>query len=113
MVTNPADYVKTFADIGTEYFTFHAEATPHMHRLVQEIKAHGMKAGISLNPSTPVSMLEDIASDLDMILIMSVNPGLVGSLLFLMRFVRSRRQKNYLLIMKIPKLLLKLTAALI
>lgn len=45
MVTNPADYVKTFADIGTEYFTFHAEATPHMHRLVQEIKAHGMKAG--------------------------------------------------------------------
>ena len=78
MVTNPADYVKTFADIGTEYFTVHAEATPHMHRLVQEIKAHGMKAGISLNPSTPVSMLEDIASDLDMILIMSVNPGFGG-----------------------------------
>lgn len=78
MVTNPEDYVKTFADIGTEYFTFHAEATPHMHRLVQEIKANGMKAGISLNPSTPVAMLEDIVADLDMILIMSVNPGFGG-----------------------------------
>lgn len=78
MVTNPADYVQAFADIGTEYFTFHAEATPHMHRLVQDIKAHGMKAGISLNPSTPVAVLEDIACDLDMILIMSVNPGFGG-----------------------------------
>lgn len=78
MVKNPEDYVEAFAAIGTEYFTFHAEATPHMHRLVQTIKAHGMKAGISLNPSTPVAMLEDIACDLDMILIMSVNPGFGG-----------------------------------
>lgn len=78
MVKNPEDYVETFAAIGTEYFTFHAEATPHMHRLVQTIKAHGMKAGISLNPSTPVATLEDIACDLDMILIMSVNPGFGG-----------------------------------
>ena len=78
MVTNPEDYVQAFADIGTEYFTFHAEATPHLHRLVQDIKAHGMKAGIALNPSTPVAVLEDIASDLDMILIMSVNPGFGG-----------------------------------
>ncbi len=78
MVTNPEDYVQAFADIGTEYFTFHAEATPHLHRLVQDIKAHGMKAGIALNPSTPVAVLEDIAGDLDMILIMSVNPGFGG-----------------------------------
>ncbi len=78
MVKNPEDYVEAFAAIGTEYFTFHAEATPHMHRLVQTIKAHGMKAGISLNPSTPVAVLEDIACDLDMILIMSVNPGFGG-----------------------------------
>lgn len=78
MVKNPEDYVEAFAAIGTEYFTFHAEATPHMHRLVQTIKAHGMKAGISLNPSTPVATLEDIACDLDMILIMSVNPGFGG-----------------------------------
>ncbi len=78
MLTNPEDYVQAFADIGTEYFTFHAEATPHLHRLVQDIKAHGMKAGIALNPSTPVAVLEDIAGDLDMILIMSVNPGFGG-----------------------------------
>ena len=78
MVTNPEDYVQAFADIGTEYFTFHAEATPHLHRLVQDIKAHGMKVGIALNPSTPVAVLEDIAGDLDMILIMSVNPGFGG-----------------------------------
>lgn len=78
MVTNPADYVEAVAKLGAEYFTFHAEATPHMHRLVQEIKKAGMKAGVSLNPSTPVAVLEDIAVDLDMILIMSVNPGFGG-----------------------------------
>lgn len=78
MVTNPEDYVKPFAQAGADYLTFHAEATPHLHRMVQEIKANGMKAGIALNPSTPVSMLEDIAVDLDLILIMSVNPGFGG-----------------------------------
>lgn len=78
MVTNPEDYVESFATIGVEYFTFHAEATAHMHRLIQTIKEHGMKAGVSLNPSTPVAVLEDIASDLDMILVMSVNPGFGG-----------------------------------
>ena len=78
MVTNPEDYVESFATIGVEYFTFHAEAAAHMHRLIQTIKEHGMKAGISLNPSTPVAVLEDIAADLDMILVMSVNPGFGG-----------------------------------
>lgn len=78
MVTNPADYVEEVAKLGAQYFTFHAEATPHMHRLVQQIKNAGMKAGIALNPSTPVAVLEDIAVDLDMILIMSVNPGFGG-----------------------------------
>ena len=78
MVTNPADYVEEYAKIGVEYFTFHWEVVPHAHRLIQAIKATGMKAGVSLNPSTPVSVLEDIASDLDLILIMSVNPGFGG-----------------------------------
>lgn len=110
MVTNPEDYVKTFADIGTEYFTFHAEATPHMHRLVQEIKANGMKAGISLNPSTPVAMLEDIAADLDMILIMSVNPGFGGQSFIPHSIRKVKKRKLYLLIMKIQRLSWKLTA---
>lgn len=78
MVTNPEDYVEEYGKIGCEYFTFHIEAAPHAHRLIQEIKKHGMKAGVSLNPSTPVSVLEDIAGDLDLILIMSVNPGFGG-----------------------------------
>ena len=78
MVENPGDYVEEYAKIGVEYFTFHWEAVPHAHRLIQAIKATGMKAGISLNPSTPVSLLEDIAEDLDLILIMSVNPGFGG-----------------------------------
>ena len=78
MVTNPADYVEEYAKIGVEYFTFHWEVVPHAHRLIQAIKSTGMKAGVSLNPSTPVSLLEDIASDLDLILIMSVNPGFGG-----------------------------------
>ena len=78
MVTNPGDYVEEFAKIGVEYFTFHQETVPHMHRLIQHIKQCGMKAGVALNPSTPVSLLEDVAADLDMILIMSVNPGFGG-----------------------------------
>lgn len=78
MVTNPEDYVEGAAAIGTEYYTFHYEATKHHHRLVQAIKAAGMKAGLALNPGTPVSLLEDLAGDLDMILIMSVNPGFGG-----------------------------------
>ena len=78
MVTNPGDYVEEFAKIGVEYFTFHQETVPHMHRLIQHIKQCGMKAGVALNPGTPVSLLEDVAADLDMILIMSVNPGFGG-----------------------------------
>ena len=64
--------------IGVEYFTFHQETVPHMHRLIQHIKQCGMKAGCYINPSTPVSLLGDVAADLDMILIMSVNPGFGG-----------------------------------
>ena len=78
MVTNPGDYVKPLAELGVSYFSFHAETVWHSHRLVQEIKAHGMKAGIALNPGTPVSSLTDILSELDFVLLMSVNPGFSG-----------------------------------
>lgn len=78
MVTNPEAYVEEVAKLGAQYFTFHAEAATHMHRLVQQIKSAGIKSGVALNPSTPVAVLEDIAADLDMILIMSVNPGFGG-----------------------------------
>ncbi len=78
MVSNPEAYVEEAAAVGVDYFTFHLEATHHPHRLIQAIKGAGMKAGISLNPGTPVSLLEDLVGDLDLILIMSVNPGFGG-----------------------------------
>ncbi len=96
MVENPGDYVEEYAKIGVEYFTFHWEAVPHAHRLIQAIKASGMKAGVSLNPSTPVSLLEDIAEDLDLILIMSVNPGFGGQS-FIPNAVKKIRQARALL----------------
>ena len=96
MVTNPVDYVVPFREAGAAYVTFHAEATPHMHGLIQTIKRSGMKAGVSLNPSTPVSVLEDVASDLDMILVMSVNPGFGGQS-FIPRAVTKVKQARELL----------------
>lgn len=78
MVTNPEDYIKAFKDAGAQYITVHFESALHLHKQIQEIKSYGIKAGVALNPATPVSVLEDIAADLDMILIMSVNPGFGG-----------------------------------
>lgn len=95
MVTNPGDYVEEFAKIGVEYFTFHQETVPHMHRLIQHIKQCGMKAGVALNPGTPVSLLEDVAADLDMILIMSVILALVDNLLFQMLLKKLSKLKCY------------------
>lgn len=96
MVNNPEAYVEGAAAIGTEYYTFHYEATKHHHRLVQEIQAAGMKAGIALNPGTPVSVLEELAGDVDMILIMSVNPGFGGQS-FISRAVTKIEQAKKLL----------------
>lgn len=78
MIDSPEDYVKPFADAGSSILTVHAEACAHLHRVVQQIKEAGMKAGVSLNPATPVGMLEDIIDDLDLVLVMSVNPGFSG-----------------------------------
>ncbi|BCH54414.1 ribulose-phosphate 3-epimerase [Agrobacterium vitis] len=75
----PADpFLAAFADAGCDYITVHAEAGPHLHRSLQTIRALGKKAGVSINPATPVSMLENIIDDVDLILIMSVNPGFGG-----------------------------------
>lgn len=78
MINNPEHYVKDFADAGADYITVHCESTNHLHRLIYQIKELGKKAGVSLNPSTPVSMLEEIINDVDLVLIMSVNPGFGG-----------------------------------
>lgn len=78
MIVNPDQYVQAFADAGADYLTVHYEACNHLHRTIQAIKAAGMKAGVALNPHTPVSVLSEIISELDLVLIMSVNPGFGG-----------------------------------
>lgn len=78
MIDEPERYVESFAKAGSDIITVHAEATKHLHRVVESIKELGRKAGVSINPATPVSVLEDIISDVDLVLIMSVNPGWGG-----------------------------------
>jgi len=78
MIVDPDRYVEAFQKAGADYLTVHYEACTHLHRTIQNIKQHGMKAGVSLNPHTPVSVLEDIIADLDLVLLMSVNPGFGG-----------------------------------
>lgn len=78
MIIDPDRYIKTFANLGSDILTVHYEACPHLHRTLQAIKAEGMKAGVSLNPHTNVNLLEDTINDIDLVLIMSVNPGFGG-----------------------------------
>ena len=75
----PVDpFIDAFAEAGADYITFHPEAGPHAHRTVQAIKAHGKKAGVSLNPATPAKMLDYLYEEIDLVLVMSVNPGFGG-----------------------------------
>jgi len=78
MIMEPDKYIEDFVKAGADYLVIHEEATIHLHRAVQHIKELGVKAGVSINPSTPVSVLEDIIEDLDLVLVMSVNPGFGG-----------------------------------
>jgi len=78
MIVDPDRYIKTFADLGTTILTVHYEACTHLHRTLQAIKAEGMKAGVALNPHTNVALLEDVIKDIDLVCVMSVNPGFGG-----------------------------------
>ena len=78
MIVEPEKYFEEFKDAGANSLTVHLEVSPHLHRNIQHIKSLGMKAGVALNPATPVFLLKDIISDLDLVLIMSVNPGFGG-----------------------------------
>ena len=88
MIVKPERYIKQTAKLGAMMMNVHFEACDHLHRTVQEIHDAGMKAGVTLNPSTPVSMLEDIIHDVDMVLLMSVNPGFGGQ-----RFIENTLKK--------------------
>lgn len=78
MIVDPDRYIKVFKDLGANVLTVHYEACTHLHRTLQAIKAEGMQAGVALNPHTPVSLLEDVIQDIDLVCIMSVNPGFGG-----------------------------------
>ena len=78
MIENPDNYIPTFAKAGADIITVHVEACPHLHRTIQLIKSHGIKAGVVLNPHTPVSVIEHLLEDIDMVLLMTVNPGFGG-----------------------------------
>lgn len=88
MVQRPDFYIKDFVTINTEFITVHQEACVHLHRTVQQIKSTGVKAGVALNPSTPLSVLDSIFEDLDQVLLMSVNPGFGGQ-----KFIPSAMKK--------------------
>jgi ribulose-phosphate 3-epimerase len=89
LMISPVDpYIKEFADAGADIITVHPEAGPHVHRTVQLIKSFGKKAGVSLNPGSPVSLIEPILGDIDLILVMTVNPGFGGQ-----SFIDSQRAK--------------------
>jgi ribulose-phosphate 3-epimerase len=78
MIKNPDAFVQSFADAGADYITVHVEAVSHLHRSIELIKKTGKKAGVSLNPATPLNLVEEILPEIDLLLIMSVNPGFGG-----------------------------------
>jgi ribulose-phosphate 3-epimerase len=78
MIVDPDRYIKTFAGLGAHVLTVHYEACNHLHRTLQAIKAEGMKAGVALNPHTPIALLENVIQDIDLVCVMSVNPGFGG-----------------------------------
>lgn len=88
MIDRPERYIEDFVNAGADIIVVHAESTIHLHRVIQQIKATGKKAGVSLNPATPVDVLKYIIDDLDMVLVMSVNPGFGGQ-----KFIESAVQK--------------------
>lgn len=78
MIEHPERYIKEFAHCGADYITVHAEATKHLHRVIQQIKDSGLKAGVAVNPATPLEKLDYILEEVDMVLVMTVNPGFGG-----------------------------------
>ena len=94
MIVNPDQYISTFKNIGADILTVHYEACSHLHRTLQAIKAEGMKAGVALNPHTPIHLLEDIIHDIDLVCIMSVNPGFGGQSFIEHTYKKVKELKN-------------------
>lgn len=97
MIVDPDRYIQTFADLGSDILTVHYEACTHLHRTLQAIKAAGMKAGVALNPHTSVDLLEDVINDIDMVCLMSVNPGFGGQSFIENTYKKVHRLKEIIL----------------
>ena len=94
MIVDPDRYIKTFAELGSNILTVHYEACTHLHRTLQAIKAEGMKAGVAINPHTSVELLADVIKDIDLVLVMSVNPGFGGQRFIENTYKKVRRLKE-------------------
>ena len=106
MVENPEQYIQPFAEAGSDRITVHMEALIHLHRTVSQIKELGLKAGVSLNPATPLSFVESILTDIDLLLIMTVNPGFGGQQ-FIKTMLPKIRQARELIDRLAPAVLLE------
>ena len=96
MIVDPGRYVEEFAAAGADYIVVHEEACTHLHRVLQQIKAAGKKAGVSLNPATPVEAIADVLGDIDLVLLMSVNPGFGGQKFIPRTLEKIRRMRRLL-----------------
>lgn len=94
MVTNPAELVETFAAAGADWLTVHVETAPHLHRLIHQIRELGVRPGVVLNPATPIALLEEILPEVDLTLVMSVNPGFGGQKFISSSLNKIRRLKE-------------------
>ncbi len=94
MIVDPDRYIKTFADLNAKSLTIHFEVCNHLHRSIQEIKNNGMNAGVALNPHTPVSVLDSIINDIDLVCLMSVNPGFGGQKFISNTFKKTQQLKE-------------------
>ncbi len=97
MIVDPDRYIKTFKSLGADVLTVHYEACPHLHRTLQAIKAEGMKAGVALNPHTNIDLLEDVIQDIDLVCLMSVNPGFGGQSFIENTFSKIKKLKDLII----------------
>jgi ribulose-phosphate 3-epimerase len=105
MIVEPEKYIEQFRAVGADIITVHYEACPHLHRTLQQIKATGAKAGVGLNPHTPISVLEDIIQDIDVVCMMSVNPGFGGQKFIEKTYERIQKLKALIVAKNSPALI--------
>ncbi|MEG0250180.1 MAG: ribulose-phosphate 3-epimerase [Peptostreptococcus sp.] len=107
MITDPDDYIAALADAGCDIITVHQETCTHLHRTIQNIKSHGMKAGVVLNPATPVCTIKHVIKDIDMVLLMSVNPGFGGQK-FIPEIIEKTKELKAMIEEKNPNVLIEI-----